>query len=98
MWQGWVNLVLGLLVFVSGLINTLQGLVSLIIYGALIGILGFWSAKKWQGIVMGVIGVWLLISGIFYATLGTQWNYIIFGLITAALGLWAALEKKEEEV
>jgi len=96
MWQGWINLILGLWVLVSGLIGTLQGLISLIIYGVAIAILGFWGAKKWQGIVMGIIGVWLVISGIFYSTLGMPWNYIVFGLITAALGIWTALEKKEE--
>lgn len=42
----------------------------------------------WQGWVTGVIGIWLIVSGIVGAGLHAQWNYIIPGVVMAVFGFW----------
>ncbi|MFQ5706370.1 MAG: hypothetical protein ACE5HO_02920 [bacterium] len=42
----------------------------------------------WQGWVNGIIGLWLILSGIVGAGLNAPWNYIITGVVVAILGFW----------
>jgi hypothetical protein len=42
----------------------------------------------WQGWVNGVIGIWLIVSGIVGAGFHAQWNYILGGVIMAVIGVW----------
>lgn len=95
MWQLWVNFVVGIWAFLSGLIPALQGGINLIICGVIAAILGFWASKKWHGVVIGIIGLWLILSGII-AGLQAPVNYIIVGIVVAILGIWGALQRKED--
>ncbi len=90
MWQGWINVVLGIWMIVSGLVPSLQTPVNLIIVGLLIAIMGFWTYKTWQGIVNGILGLWLFVSGAIIHLLAPV-NFIIVGLVVALLALWEAL-------
>lgn len=44
--------------------------------------------KAWAGNVMGISGLWLIISPFFlgYITSQAYWNQIIFGIVTALIG------------
>ncbi|HMA61692.1 MAG TPA: hypothetical protein VKP78_03490 [bacterium] len=95
MWQLWVNFILGIWVFLSGLITALQGGINLIICGVIAAILGFWARKNWHGVVIGIIGLWLILSGIILG-LQAPINYIIVGIVVAILGIWGALQRKED--
>ncbi|RMD91868.1 MAG: hypothetical protein D6813_06945 [Calditrichaeota bacterium] len=44
----------------------------------------------WQGWINGIIGLWLIVSGIIGAGLHAPWNYIIAGVLMAILGFWTA--------
>ncbi len=51
---------------------------------------------KWQSIVNGLLGIWLIISAFIVKTLGDSgnlWNYLIVGSVVAVLGFWGANEK-----
>ena len=95
MWQLWVNFILGIWVFISGFIASVQGAVNLIICGIIAAILGFWSNKQWQGIVVGIAGLWLILSGII-GGLNAKINYIIVGIVVAILAIWGAIAGKNE--
>ncbi len=94
MWQGWVNGIVGIWLIVSGLIGGLQQSWNYIIFGAVIAVLGFWSAtRRWQGWVDGVLGVWLIVSGII-ASLMAPVNSIIVGIVVAVMSFWEAAAGK----
>src|SRR5574341_18410 len=40
----------------------------------------------WQGLIKGVIGIWLIVSGILGAALHDQWNYVLAGAVMAVFG------------
>ena len=42
----------------------------------------------WQGWISGIIGLWLIVSGIIGKGLEAQWNYLIAGIVLAVLGAW----------
>lgn len=49
----------------------------------------------WQGIVNGVLGVWIFLSGQVFNLVVTV-NFLIFGIVIGILGLWAALTHAKE--
>jgi hypothetical protein len=89
----WISFLFGLWILVSGFFPGLIGVWNLIISGigaALFGFLSFYSNRTmWQGLIVGLIGIWLLISA--FAEILLSWNFLLFGLLTAVLGLWGAL-------
>ena len=91
MWQGWINLVLGVWLIISGLILSLQAPVNMIIVGILVAIFGLWVYKMWQGVANGILGVWIFLSGLFF-NLAVTVNFIIVGIVIGILGLWSALK------
>jgi len=90
MWQGWINLILGLWLILSGLVSALQTPANLIITGVLAVVFGFWTYKNWQGDVAGVLGIWLFLSGIWWNLLSPV-NFIVVGLLLGVIGLWEGL-------
>jgi len=89
----WISFLFGLWILVSGFFPGLIGVWNLIISGigaALFGFLSFYSNRKmWQGLIIGLIGIWLLISA--FAEILLSWNFLLFGILVAILGLWGAL-------
>jgi hypothetical protein len=90
MWQGWLNLILGVWLIISGFVSPLQSPANLIIVGILAAVFGFWSYKNWQGDVIGILGIWLLLCGIWFGILGPA-NFIIVGVLMIIAGLWEGL-------
>ena len=89
MWQGWVNLLLGVWLLLSGLIPALQTPENLIISGLLVAVLGFWSYKNWLGDTSGVLGLWALFSGS-WLNLFSPSNFLITGVLIGSCGFWEA--------
>jgi len=87
MWQGWVNLVLGVWLILSGLITPLQTPANLIIVGLLAAVFGFWTYKDWLGDIAGVLGLWAILSGIWFNLLSPA-NFLIVGVLLVGSGYW----------
>lgn len=90
MWQGWIDLIMGLWVLSCGFVNRMQVNDNMWIPGVMVLFFGLWSAKRgnsWQGFINSLFGLWLFLSGVFFA-LNTGWNFIIFGTIITILALW----------
>ncbi len=90
MWQGWINLVLGIWLIITGFVPSLQTPVNFTIVGILAAVFGFWAAKQWQGIVAGILGLWALLNGIWFHIFADL-NFIIVGILLGAAGLWCGL-------
>ena len=43
----------------------------------------------WQGWVNGILGIWLVISPFVVEANVGKWSNVIFGIIIAALSVWA---------
>jgi hypothetical protein len=62
--------------------------------GVAVVIFGFWGSgtqKSWQSIVNGLVGVWLVLSGIWF-NLAVPWNFIVFGALIIILAIWNVAE------
>ena len=70
--------------------NPVQPDRNMIILGLVAAVFGFISFKTWQGISNGIIGLWFFLSAIWFH-LVLPWNFIILGIVMAALALWDAL-------
>lgn len=100
-WQDWVNLILGVWLFVAPFF----GLVALTsmpawngyIFGVIIAVLSIWALaqpRAWEEWTNLVIGVWLILSPFilgYTTSTAIMWNHIVIGLIVGADALWAAL-------
>lgn len=91
MWSNWISLVIGIWLFISGLIPALRVEGNMLIAGALAVIFGFIAYKTWQGVVIGILGVWIFLSGLWWH-LGGPANYIIVGIVMAILGVWGGFQ------
>ncbi len=90
MWINWNSFIIVLWIFFCRFFMNLRAEWNLIIFGILAIIFGFASYKSWQGIVNGIAGIWLFLSGIWFIIIGPA-NFIITGIIKAILGRWSAL-------
>jgi hypothetical protein len=90
MWQSWLNFFAGVWLIICAFVTPLRTPASMIAAGAVAFILGFWAVARtedWKGAVNGSIGVWLLLSGIWFGILGV-WNFLAFGVALAIFALW----------
>ena len=90
MWTGWVSFIGGAWLIVSGFIPGVQTDANLIATGAGLVVFGFASIPNLQGIANGLIGIWLLLSGIWFGIVA-PWNFLLFGVCAAILGIWNAV-------
>ncbi len=90
MWSMWISFAIGVWVFLSGLIPSLQAEWNLIIFGAAAAVFGFISFRDWQGIANGIGGIWLFLSGIWFMIMSPM-NFLITGFAMGLLGIWGAL-------
>lgn len=90
MWQGWINLILGAWLILSGFIPALRTPANIIIVGILAIIFGFWVYKDWRGDVAGILGIWAFLSGVWWNLLSPG-NFIIVGLLLGIVGLWEGI-------
>lgn len=87
MWQGWINLILGVWLIISGFIPSLQTPANFIIIGILAMVFGFWTYKNWLGDAAGILGIWLFLNGVWFHIFSPV-NFIIVGVLLAISGLW----------
>ncbi len=98
-WEDPVNLILGLWLVISpwvlGFQNELNPMWSMVILGALIGLIAVVAVfrvmawEEWANLLLGLgvaVSPWILgFSGVVLA----MWNALLVGAVVAALALWA---------
>ena len=90
MWQGWIDLIMGLWILSCGFSNHLELADNLWIPGLVVFVFGLWATmkgKSWQGFINSLAGLWLFLSGLFFSIV-IGWNFIIFGVLITVLALW----------
>lgn len=99
LWQDWVNLLLGIWLFIAPFFG-IGGINEAAIWNSYISGLAIvifaWVAlarpHRWEEWTNLVIGAWLIIAPFvlgFTEQTGAMWNQIIVGLLVAADALWA---------
>lgn len=99
-WQDWVNLILGVWLFLSPVWNLAPNGTGMVawngyIFGAATAIFAIWALaqpQRWEEWINLLIGVWLIIAPFvlaFTADMGAMWNHIIVGLLIGGDALWA---------
>ena len=97
MWQGWIDLAVGIWLVVCAFVPGLQTPASMIVPGIAAFVFGFWGAARvnsWQGTVNGIIGIWLFLSGIAF-NLFVLWNFFIAGALVGVLSIWNVARHSE---
>ncbi len=90
MWQGWITMLAGLWLTVASFFWRLQTKEDLIVTGIITVVFGFSDAKDWQGVFIGLLGIWILGSGLTnYLVLPL--NFFLSGLTLAFLSLICAV-------
>jgi hypothetical protein len=86
----WVNVIAGIWIFLSGFWNLSPW--NFFIFGIVVATIGFWNQRgQWQGIVNGILGLWLVLSS-FILTLRTPGNLWVAGLIITVLAVWRLVD------
>lgn len=94
MWQGWIGLLDGIFLTILTFITSAQTAENMMIAGIIAIVFGFWASKdSWQGIFLGMLGVWML-GGSFTNYLQLPINFLLTGLSIALIGIMLALEKE----
>lgn len=100
-WQDWVNLILGVWLFITPFIG--MEMVSSAaawngyIFGVLVVALSIWALvqpRAWEEWINLVIGVWLILAPFvlgFTTETTAMWNHIVVGVVIGVDALWAAL-------
>lgn len=86
MWQGWLNLLLGLWLIISGLLTALQGPANMVIVGVLAVFIGFFLVRKWEGVAIGILGIWVLICGFITGFITTH-NLLVTGIVISLISM-----------
>ena len=100
MWQGWIDIAVGVWLIVCGFVPGLQSSASMVVGGAVATVFGFWGAGRtngWQGTINGLIGIWLLLSAIVFL-LVVPWNFFLSGIIIGALAIWNVAQNPAETI
>lgn len=91
LYHGWIKLILGMWLIISGLISYLTSPINMMIAGFAASLCCFASYKLWQAVVTGSLGLWLFLCGLSYhfihTHLVTPINFFIVGIMVSALGL-----------
>ncbi len=102
MWQGRVELIIGVWLIISGFVMALQSPLNLLIVGFITAVCCFNSYKLWQATVTGILGIWLFISGLSYFVMGTghglitTLNFLIIGIIILIMAIWLLVKPPKE--
>lgn len=79
MWQSWLIFIGGTWLTVSSFIWEVQTEKNLFVTGIVITILGFWDSKNLEGIMMGMLGLWVFACGL-ASYLNLPINYFLTGI------------------
>ena len=95
MYHGWVKLIFGVWLIISGLISYLTSPINMMIIGFAGAVFCFSSYKMWQAMATGILGLWLFFCGLSFLLahthLVTSTNFITVGIIVVLLGLHCIL-------
>jgi len=101
-WQDWVNLVLGVWLFISpfigiGVHNDIAAANSYVagVVVAVFAIAAIARPQLWEEWLNLIVGIWLIIAPFalhFTTQAGPTWNQIIVGLLIGIDAAWAATE------
>jgi hypothetical protein len=86
MWQGWISLIIGVWLILSGLSSGLQGPFNMVLFGLLAVLVGFFLLRGWEGVFTGIFGIWLIISG-FISGFVTAQNFIVIGILISIISI-----------
>lgn len=101
-WQDWVNLVLGVWLFLSpffGIGESQAATTNSYVFGFIVAAASAWALSRpriWEEWVNLAVGVWLIIAPLvlgFSNETGAMWNHIIVGLVVAGDALWVMLQR-----
>ena len=96
-WQDWVNLIVGIWLFISPWIFNYSGAGhawNSFLFGGAIAIFSLWALvdrKIWEEWINLVIGIWIFISPWilgFASSRTLLWNMLIVGAIVSVLSVW----------
>lgn len=101
-WQDWINLILGVWVFLSPFFGI--GAIGVAawnawIFGIVVAVVSIWALSQpqmWEEWINMVVGVWLIISPFvlgYTEFTGAMWNHIVVGLVVGGDALWAMLRQ-----
>lgn len=99
-WQDWVNLCLGIWLFLApafSLAPSGSGLIAWngYIFGAAVAVFAVWALaqpQSWEEWLNLIIGLWLIAAPFvlaFSSDTGATWNHIIVGVLVSGDALWA---------
>jgi hypothetical protein len=102
-WQDWVNLFLGIWLFITPFfgvdaINSVAAWNGYIFGGAVV-VFSIWALSQpqaWEEWINFVLGAWLILAPFFLrfaAETAAMWNHIIVGAIICLASLWATLAR-----
>jgi hypothetical protein len=89
MWQGWITFLAGLWLTISSFFWTIQTRENLIITGIVTLVFGFWASKEWEGVMLGMLGIWVLGSGL-ANYLDLPINYALTGISIVLVALFCS--------
>ena len=69
----------------------------MVISGILAVIFGFIAARTWQGIINGVLGIWIFLTGVWFL-LNVPVNYFVVGIIMTILGFWGGFPQSHQDM
>jgi hypothetical protein len=106
-WPDWLNLALGLWLFVAGLFPAAQimdagawnhyiaGLAIAIVAGVAIS-----RPQKWEEWTNLILGLWVFLAPFllgFWEVGWSLWNHLIIGMVVAGLALWTLVQRQRME-
>jgi len=97
MWHGGIIMGIGIWLVFSGLISSLQHPVNMVVTGFFTAICCFSSSRIWHASALGILGLWLFLSGIHdWAVLSTRsmvnsTNFLIVSILLVGIGLWCII-------
>lgn len=105
-WQDWVNLILGIWLFISPWITGYSQTFfswNAFLFGVLLMIFSVWSLASpriWEEWFTLIIGAWVFISPwvLGFATMNVSWSFYIVGAVVFILSLWAMGRPRNIEV
>ncbi|MCD6506699.1 SPW repeat protein [Candidatus Poribacteria bacterium] len=96
--MNWINVVLGLWMFISGFIsgivhNRTGALINDLAVGVLVAVFGILTAvRRWPQWINVAIGIWLIVAALAIPSASTAaWNNLVFGILILIFGSWASL-------
>lgn len=101
-WQDWVNLFLGIWLFLAPAFSLAPSAGGVIawngyIFGAAVALFAGWALarpQRWEEWINLIIGLWLIAAPFtlgFSGDSGATWNHVVVGVVVGGDALWAMM-------